>query len=50
MIFFPSIFFVEDKVVEQYFAYISEGTIATLQVLKDLWQSIVIQSAIPFKH
>ena len=36
--FFPSMFFVEDKVVEQYFAYISEGTIATLQVLKDLWQ------------
>ena len=32
---FPPIFPVEDEVVERSFAYISEGTISTLQVLKD---------------
>ena len=32
---FSSIFHVEDEVVEQSFAYISEGAITTLQVLKD---------------
>ena len=47
---FSTIFQVEDEVVEKPFAYISEGTITTLQVLKDFMAKHSDKKHFPFKY